>query len=135
METLNKPLFDPERARRGRMIATVCVFVTIAATLINTVPSIISGMGSLQWHLARIGLVTLCGIGAIWGSAIAVFLLSAYTSMAGTYLCIRGFYDLEKVSIYSLSLGAIYFISAIVLSLSPSVAENNKQRRFRDVEL
>ena len=135
MESLDKPLFDPVKAKRGRLIATICVVVILGVTLVQTVPNIISGSGSLAGHLARIGLVVVFGMGAIKGMSLAIFVLSAYTSMAGTYLCILSVYDRENVNSLSMTLGAIYFVGAIVLSLSSAVSENNKQYKFRNVEL
>jgi hypothetical protein len=135
MEAPPKPLFDPEKAKRGKAIAAVCALTILATTILQAVPNLHFGNEGLAGELVRIVLVLVCGVGAVQGFTLAVFLVSAYCSLAGTYLFIRSVYNVETVDSYMLTLGVLYFLSAIVLSLSPAVSENNKQRRFRDVPL
>lgn len=133
METLEKPLFDPEKAKRGKIVAAVCAVTILAATIAEAAPALNIGNSGLPGHLVRLTLALLCGIGAIKGFTLAVFVDSAYASLAGTHIFVRFYFRIEDVNSFTLSLGVIYFLSAIVLSLSPAVSENNKQRRFRDV--
>jgi hypothetical protein len=135
MESQDKPLFDPELAKRGRILAATCAIAVLGATLVQSGPNLKLADPGLPWHLVRITLVIVCGIGAVRGISLGVFVLAAYSSLAGTYLCIRSLYKVEQINTLMLTLGVIYFVAAILLSLSPSVSENIKQRRFRSVEL
>lgn len=130
MESQDKPLFDPELAKRGRILATACAIAVLGATLVQSGLSLKQEDPGLPWHLVRIALVIVCGIGAVRGFSLGVFVLAAYASLAGTYLCIRSLYKVEQVNALMLTLGVIYFLAAILLSLSSSVSENIKQRRL-----
>lgn len=133
MEFPEKPLFDPEKAKRGKVVAAIFAATILAATLIEAAPGLNLGNRGLPGHVVRITLALVCGIGAIKGFTLAVFVDSAYASLAGTHIFVRYYFRIEQVNTFTLTLGVLYFLSAIVLSLSPAVSENNKQRRFRDV--
>jgi hypothetical protein len=135
MESQDKPLFDPSAAKRGKILAAACAIAILGATLVQAGASFSSEGPGLLGHLLRITLVVVCGMGAVSGISLGVFLLAAYASLAGTYLCIRSAFNVEQINTFMLSLGVTYFVAAILLSLSPAVSENIKQRRFRNVEL